>query len=112
VSSAATLGFDVGGAVEHAVVEKKPPTGATTEELVAFLVERDLETQKELQALAKQQEQFSQQLTQQIEGARQELGETLQELERRLADARIHLRLLGLGYVILGIGLSWAGNLV
>jgi hypothetical protein len=47
-----------------------------------------------------------------IEETRAELEGLSRRLVRAVADARIRLRLLGLGYVIVGLVLSWLGNLL
>jgi hypothetical protein len=46
-----------------------------------------------------------------MDAVRKELEGLQRELVRSAADSRIRLRLFGLAYVVLGLGLSLMGNL-
>jgi hypothetical protein len=89
-----------------------PPAEATTEEKVAWLIERERLTQDKLQTIEKELRDLPGRWQADIDVARQELEGLSRELVRRVADARIRLRLLGLLYVVIGLVFSLAGNVV
>jgi hypothetical protein len=90
----------------------KGPPSATTEEVLAWLIGQVREHQERLQRMEGDIRRLPEQWQADIEAMREELTGLQHELVRRLADARIRLRLLGLLYVIIGLILTWLGSVV
>jgi hypothetical protein len=79
---------------------------------VEFLLKRTSEHEKRLDLIEPELERIREEIRSSTQEVRVELRREQEALERRLADKRISLRLLGLAYVVLGLVLGWGGNLV
>lgn len=108
---AATAEMRMTGSGEGRVISS-PPQNVSTEELVAWLVGRYKDLDDRVYEVEKEVRLLPQRWRDEIAATRQELEGTARQLVKSLAEARIRLRLLGLGYVVLGIVLSWLGNVV
>jgi hypothetical protein len=89
-----------------------PGSGASLEERVNYLWGCDKEIRSHLHRVDSELERQPQQWREELDGVRTELESLQRELVRRVAEARIRLRLLGLAFVLLGIVLSWLGNVI
>lgn len=96
----------------HAVHILGPPATTDHGELLAWLIKREKWAQERFQEIEKSVSELPERWRADMGVMREELEGVSRKLVREAADARIRLRLLGLGYVVLGLILSWAGNLV
>jgi hypothetical protein len=92
-------------------VVSNPPPGATTEELVTWLVKQHERHDDRIHELERKASEFPALWRGDIAQARDELINDQRKLVRGVAEARIRLRLFGLLYVAIGLVLSWIGNL-
>jgi hypothetical protein len=84
----------------------------TLEEKVEWLMKQVSITMARLDRIEGELEQLPTRWRRDIAKTRQELESMQEALEHRLADAKIRLRLLGLGYVVIGLVLAWVGNVL
>jgi uncharacterized coiled-coil protein SlyX len=92
--------------------KRLPPAGATQDELIAFLGEQVAQLQDRVDDLRNRVADLPEEWRRDIAETRTELEGLSRRLVRAVADARIRLRLLGLGFVVLGLVLSWLGNIL
>jgi hypothetical protein len=97
--------LNIGGSIDTRVTRKRPET---LDEAVDMLLRHDAE----LHEHQKQLNRFPAQWQADIEEAQHQAEGFTREEVKRLADRRLALRLLGLGFVVLGLLLSTVGNLV
>ena len=88
-----------------------PGASTTLEERVEYLMGRDREIRALLHRIEGEVLGLPDQWRAELAGVKTELETLQKELVRNVAEARIRLRLLGLAYVLLGIVLSWLGNI-
>jgi hypothetical protein len=112
VSAQLTIGTDIGTSVEDALVTRKLPGDATSEELIAWLLAEHQRQDDRIVALETRQAAMPSEWKREIAEVKRAAEEHAQTLVRSLADRHLSLRLLGLGYVVLGVILSTVGNLV
>jgi len=93
-------------------ITQTPGINATLEERVAYLMTREKESRTRLHLVERELQRLPEEWRRELHGLRTELEELQRELVRRVAEARIRLRLLGLAYVIVGIVLAWLGNVL
>jgi hypothetical protein len=103
---------EASGTVGTPTIVQTPGLGASLDERVNYLMERDRENRTRFHVVERELVRLPEQWHSELEGLRTELEELQRELVRRVAEARIRLRLLGLAYVIVGIVLAWLGNVL
>jgi hypothetical protein len=89
-----------------------PGASASIDERLDYLMRRDKEIRSHLHRVDRDLERLPTQWRAELEGVRTELETLQRELVRSIAEARIRLRLLGLSFVLVGIVLSWLGNVL
>jgi hypothetical protein len=94
------------------VTLKSTVHGTDLAQQVEFLLQRTSEHERRLDLIEPELVRLREEIRASSEEVREELRREQEALERRLADKRIALRLLGLAYVILGLVLGWGGNLI
>jgi hypothetical protein len=110
-----TVQASAGGAVAlggsiMAVVSVSPE--ATLEEKVAFLLRRDLETQRGMDRLLGSLTNLERDTTARLESARSELEGHVTEALVASHAAYLPLRIAGVGVILIGLGLATTGNFV
>jgi hypothetical protein len=94
------------------LVFKSAIHGSDLAQQVEFLLRRTSEHERRLDLIEPELGRIREEIRTTSHEVRDELRRDQEALERRLADKRIALRLLGLLYVVLGLVLGWGGNLV
>jgi hypothetical protein len=103
--------FTIDGSV-HTVGLVGPKRDPSLEESIAWLIERESKNQEEHQRLERLMRGLPEEWRTDIAQARQELEMRSEALVQRWADRHLHLRLLGVAYVVLGLVLAWLGNVL
>jgi hypothetical protein len=104
--------LDLAGSLETGFAKRTPSEDATTDELIAWLLIEYQRQDERIVALEKRQSEMPSEWKREIAKAKDAAQEHAQTLVRGLAGRHLSLRLLGLGFVVLGLPLSTVGNLV
>ena len=95
-----------------ATVTTAPPPNASVRELITFLLDTTQRHDDRLNTLERLVTSETGSIREELREMRAELGEDTKEAVRREAERNIRLRLLGLGYVVVGLLLAAAANIV
>jgi hypothetical protein len=112
VSGSAGIAIEGTSSVTAGLVTDRHPPNATTDELVAWLIKEHELHNTRIVRLEQRQTEMPSEWQREIAAAKQAAQQHAQTLVRGLADRHLSLRLLGLGFVVLGLLLSTVGNLV
>lgn len=112
VGNSLRMGYDIGTAHDRAQVTRRPDDDATLEARVEFLLEEVRQLNFEVHNLDTRIREMPKFWRDEIEQAQAGAVERARELVRGLEERNLGLRLLGVGFVVLGLVLSGSGNLV
>jgi hypothetical protein len=108
--SVGAAGAVASGGRLSAIVSKDP--NAPLEEKVAYLLDQDRKTQERLNALDHAIEAQAEQRRREIQAAREALETFVRESLERERDVHIRVRLAGVGFLLVGVPLLAAANVV
>ena len=96
----------------RASVVRGPPPGASDRDVIWWLVAQIKKAQERLNELEGRLDELPNEWRRDISTIRSELEQVSMQLVREEADRRIELRLIGVGFIVVGIGLTWLGSVI
>jgi hypothetical protein len=93
-----------------AMVIKDPPAGLSLPQLVDWLISQNKIHQERFHALEREIARLPERWWADMDDLRRDLEGVSRELVRLSAERKLHLRLLGVSFILIGLVLAWFGN--